>query len=93
MFNSFTYAQFEHDKESLKQLTTAELYTILVDKAGEYVSSIPFKSTVKSIKVYQAEQISDTETVIVEKIEVEMKVGDFAPNRYDQLGVCEAMKK
>lgn len=92
LFDSFIRAQFEQDDEALKPLTTAKLYTILVDKAGERETSVSFKSTVKSITLYQAESLNDTEAVLVGKIEVETKVGDFAPSRYQQLVECTAMK-
>lgn len=92
LFNSFIHAQFEQDDEALKPLTTAKLYTILVDKAGERETSVSFKSTVKSVEVYQAESLNDTEVKLVGKIEIETKVGDFAPSRYQQLVECTAVK-
>ncbi|EPI01478.1 hypothetical protein D920_00514 [Enterococcus faecalis 13-SD-W-01] len=92
LFTSFIHAQFEQNSEALKPLTTAKLYTILVDKAGEYETSIAFQSTVKSIILYQAESLNDTEATLVGKIEIETKVGDFEPNRYEQLVECTALK-
>lgn len=65
---------------------------MLVDKAGEYETNVSFKSTVKSITLYQAESKSDSEAVIVGKIEIETKVGDFSPSRYQQLVECTAVK-
>lgn len=92
LFDSFIHAQFERDNEALKSLTTANFYTILVDKAGERETSVLFKSTVKSITLYQAESFNNTEAMLVGKIEIETQVGDFAPSRYQQLVECTAIK-
>lgn len=92
LFESFIHAQFEREREVLKQVTTADLYTVLVDKAGEYDTSVSFKSMVKSITLYQAEVLNDTDAKIVGKIEIETTVGDFAPHRYQQLVECTALK-
>lgn len=91
-FTSFIHAEFEQDNEALKKITTGKMYTILVDKAGKKDPSFSFSSTVKSITVYQVKQESDNEAKLVGKIDVETKVGDFAPNRYQQLVECSAIK-
>lgn len=92
LFETFIHAQFEREQEALKEVTTANLYTVLVDKAGEYDTSVSFKSVVKSITLYQAEVLNDTDAKIVGKIEIETIVGDFAPHRYQQLVECTALK-
>lgn len=92
LFETFIHAQFEREHEALKQVTTANLYTVLVDKAGEYDTSVSFKSVVKSITLYQAEVLNETDAKIVGKIEIETIVGDFAPHRYQQLVECTALK-
>ncbi len=92
LFETFIYAQFEREYEVLKQVTTANLYTVLVDKAGEYDTSVSFKSVVKSITLYQAEVLNDADAKMVGKIEIETTVGDFAPHRYQQLVECTALK-
>jgi hypothetical protein len=65
---------------------------LLVDKAGERETNVSYGSTIKSITLYQAEQLNEDEAVLAGKIEVETKVGDFAPNKYQQLVECEAVK-
>lgn len=92
LFETFIHAQFEREHEVLKQVTTANLYTVLVDKAGEYDTSIAFKSIVKSITLYQTEVLNDTDAKMVGKIEIETTVGDFAPHRYQQLVECTVLK-
>lgn len=92
LFTSFIHAEFEQNNEALKKITTGEMYTILVDRAGKKDPSISFSSTVKSITVYQVKQESDNEAKLVGKIDVETKVGDYAPNRYQQLVECSAIK-
>lgn len=92
LFHSFIKAEFARDEGKLKELTTAKLYTILVDKAGEKDSSFKVTNTVKSSKLYQVEQVNDNEVNIVGRIQIETKVGDYAPNRYEQLVECVALK-
>ncbi|EGO8197144.1 hypothetical protein E5K21_002329 [Enterococcus faecalis] len=92
LFTSFIHAEFEQNNEALKKITTGKMYTILVDRAGKKDPSISFSSTVKSITVYQVKQESDNEAKLVGKIDVETKVGDYAPNRYQQLVECSAIK-
>lgn len=92
LFTSFIHAEFEQDNEALKKITTGKMYTIFVDKAGKKDSSFSFSSTVKSITVYQVKQENDNEAKLVGKIDVETRVVDFAPNRYQQLVECSAIK-
>uniref|UniRef100_UPI00359C4BD1 hypothetical protein n=1 Tax=Enterococcus faecalis TaxID=1351 RepID=UPI00359C4BD1 len=92
LFHFFIKAEFARDEGELKELTTAKLYTILVDKAGEKDSSFKVTNTVKSSKLYQVEQVNDNEVNIVGRIQIETKVGENAPNCYEQLVECVALK-
>ncbi|WP_086348643.1 hypothetical protein [Candidatus Enterococcus clewellii] len=89
LFQDFIHAEFEQDNEALSELTTAPLYTILTDKAGEAETDVSFQSKVKSIEIYKAEQTDDT-AILIGKIEIETRVGEFAPNSYEQLIECTA---
>lgn len=89
LFKDFIYAEFEQDNETLSELTTATLYTMLTDNAGQAETDILFQSKVKSIDIYKAEQTDDA-ALLVAKIEIETKVGEFAPSSYEQLIECTA---
>lgn len=91
LFQDFIHAEFEQDKEKLSELTTAPFYTVLTDNAGEAETDVLFQSTVTSIDVYKVEQVDDS-AYFVGKIIVETKVGDYAPNSYEQLIECTAQK-
>ncbi|EAE0901571.1 hypothetical protein Y136_03275 [Listeria monocytogenes] len=92
LFDTFLHAQFEQNQETLKHVTSARLYTQLVDQAGAYDSTVSFESKVISIELYQVKMRQESEAKIIGKIEVQTTVGDFAPNRYEQLVECTVIK-